>query len=175
MKKLLLFLLIIVVLIPAFIVWKLNSDPDGVPVLNYNRVNDVDVNEFTLTVEQFDAQMKYLVDEGYTVISPDELLDAWEGKGTLPKKPVIITFDDGHIDAYKNVYPILQKYNVKATFFIVTDNVNLYPDYLTWQQAREMQASGYADFCDNRQYKSLPESFNLATGAGNAVERFGGH
>ena len=145
MKKLLLFLLIIVVLIPAFIVWKLNSDPDGVPVLNYNRVNDVDVNEFTLTVEQFDAQMKYLVDEGYTVISPDELLDAWEGKGTLPKKPVIITFDDGHIDAYKNVYPILQKYNVKATFFIVTDNVNLYPDYLTWQQAREMQASGYAD------------------------------
>lgn len=142
MKKLLLFLLVLIVIVPAFIVWKLNSDPDGVPVLNYGRVNDVDVNEFTLTVEQFDAQMKYLVDEGYNVISPNELLDAWDGKGNLPEKPLVITFDDGHIDAYKNVFPILQKYNLKATFFIVTDNVNLYPNYLTWQQAREMQESG---------------------------------
>jgi len=145
MKKLLIFLFVLVVSISAFIGWKVNSDSDGVPVLSYNRVNDVDSNEFTLTVEQFEAQMKYLVDEGYTVITPDELLDAWDGKANLPKKPVVITFDDGHIDAYKNVFPILQKYNLKATFFIVTDNVNLYPDYLTWQQAREMQSSGLVD------------------------------
>ena len=145
MKKLLIFLFILIISISIFLVWILHSDPDGVPILTYCRVNDIDKNELTLTVEQFDAQMKYLVEEGYNVISTDELVDAWEGKSSLPKKPVVITFDDGHVDAYKNVFPILQKYNLKATFFIVTDSVNLYPDYLTWQQVREMQSSGFAD------------------------------
>lgn len=145
MKKFLIFLLMIIISISGFIAWIWNSDPEGVPVLKYKRVNDVDKNESTLSVEQFDAQMKYLVDEGYNAISPTELLDAWEGKTSLPVKPVVLTFDDGHIDAYKNVFPILQKYKLKATFFVVTDTVNLYPDCITWQQAKEMQDSGLAE------------------------------
>ena len=146
MKKFLIFLLLLIVAVSGFGAWVWNSDPDGVPVLKYVRVNDVDQNENTLSVEQFDAQMKYLVDEGYTVISAAELLDAWTGKTSLPNKPVVLTFDDGHVDAYKNIFPILQKYNFKATFFVVTDNVNLYPDRLTWQQAKEMQDSGLVEF-----------------------------
>lgn len=145
MKKLVIFLVIVVVAISAFFVWLFERDADGVPILSYHRVNDVDENSLTLSVEQFDAQMKYLVDDGYTVITPDELLDAWKGNGNLPKKPVIITFDDGSVDNYKNVFPILQKYNLKATIFVVTDNVNLYPNYMTWDQAREMQNSGLVD------------------------------
>lgn len=145
MKKLVIFLVIVVVAISAFFVWLFERDADGVPILSYHRVNDVDENSLTLSVEQFDAQMKYLVDDGYTVITPDELLDAWKGSGNLPKKPVIITFDDGSVDNYKNVFPILQKYNLKATIFVITDNVNLYPNYVTWDQAREMQNSGLVD------------------------------
>ena len=145
MKKFLIFCLAVVISISAFGFWMWHSDPEGIPILKYHRVNDVDQNEATLTVEQFEAQMKFLVDEGYSVISPAELLDAWEGKGSLPQKPVVITFDDGHVDAYKNVFPILQKYNLKATFFVVTDNINLYPDCLTWQQAKEMQDSGLVE------------------------------
>lgn len=145
MKKLVIFLVILVGVISAFFVWLFKRDADGVPILTYHRVNDVDENSLTLHVDQFDAQMKYLVDDGYTVISPDELLDAWEGNGTLPAKPVIITFDDGSVDNYKNVFPIMKKYNLKATFFVITDNVNLYPNYMTWDQAREMQSSGLID------------------------------
>lgn len=145
MKKLVIFLVIVVVAISAFFVWLFERDADGVPILSYHRVNDVDENSLTLSVEQFDAQMKYLVDDGYTVITPDELLDAWKGNGNLPKKPVVITFDDGSVDNYKNVFPILQRYNLKATIFVVTDNVNLYPNYMTWDQAREMQNSGLVD------------------------------
>ncbi len=146
MKKFLIFLLLVIVSISGFAAWMWNSDPDGIPVLKYKRINDVDQNENTLSVEQFEMQMKFLVDEGYSVISPAELLDAWAGKISLPKNPVVLTFDDGHVDAYKNVFPILQKYNLKATFFVVTDNINLYPDCLTWQQAREMQDSGLVEF-----------------------------
>ena len=145
MRKFLIFLLMIIIFVSGAVAWIWNSDPEGVPVLKYKRVNDVDKNENTLSVEQFDAQMKYLVDEGYSVISPAELLDAWEGKGALPAKPVVLTFDDSHVDAYKNVFPILQKYKLKATFFVVTDTINLYPDCLTWEQAKEMQDSGLAE------------------------------
>ena len=145
MKKFLIFLLLIIISAGGLVVWAVKSDPEGVPVLKYKRVNDVDQNENTLSVEQFDAQMKYLVDEGYSVITPAELLDAWAGKVSIPQNPVVITFDDSHVDVYKNVFPILQKYNLKATCFVVTDTVNLYPDCLTWQQAQEMQNSGLVE------------------------------
>lgn len=144
-KGIIILVLIVVVAVSGFVFWLFNREAGGVPILTYYRVNDVDKNAFTLTVEQFDAQMKFLVDDGYTVISPDELLDAWEGGGSLPNKPVVITFDEGSADDYKNVFPILQKYNLKATMFVITDNVNLYPNYMTWDQAREMQASGLVD------------------------------
>lgn len=145
MRKLLIFLMIIVVAVSSFLFWLFERDSDGVPILTYHRVNDIDENSFTLHVEQFDAQMKYLVDDGYSVITPDELLDAWENNKTLPAKPVVITFDDGSVDNYKNVFPILKKYNLKATVFVITDNVSLYPNYMTWDQAKEMQNSGLID------------------------------
>ncbi len=145
MKKLLIILVVLVGAVSSFLAWLFIREEGGVPILTYNRVNNVDTDALTLTVEQFDAQMKYLVDEGYSVITPDELLDAWEGKSILPNNPVVITFDDGNADNYKNVYPILQKYNLRATMFVITDNVNLYPNYMTWQQAQEMQSSGLVD------------------------------
>ena len=146
MKKLLIFLAILFATIGGFIFHLFQREEGGVPILLYHQVNDIDKDELTLTVEQFDAQIKYLLDEGYTIITPNELLDAWEGKGTLPPNPAVITFDDGHVEMYKNVFPILKKYNVKATVFLVTDYLNLYPNYLTWDQAREMQESGLVDF-----------------------------
>ncbi|MBQ7477009.1 MAG: polysaccharide deacetylase family protein [Selenomonadaceae bacterium] len=146
MKKLLIFLAILFAAVGGLIFYLFNREKGGVPILAYHQVNDVDQDEMTLRVDQFDAQMKYLVDEGYNVITPTELLDAWDGKGTLPPKPAVITFDDGHIEIYKNVFPILKKYNLKATIFIVTDFLSLYPNYLTWEQAKEMQGSGLVDF-----------------------------
>ena len=137
MKKLLIVLVILVGAVSSFLAWLFMREADGVPILTYHRVNDVDKNSLTLTVEQFDAQMKYLVDEGYSVITPDELLDAWEGKSSLPNNPIVITFEEGTADNYKNVYPILQKYNLRATMFVITDNVNLYPNYMTWYLLQE--------------------------------------
>ena len=123
-----------------------NRERGGVPILSYHRVNDIDKDQMTMSIEDFDAQMKYLADNGYTFITPDELLDAWDSESNnLPENPIIITFDDGYLDMYKNVFPILQKYNAKATLFVITDYLNLYPNYLTWTQAREMQSSGLVD------------------------------
>ena len=118
----------------------------GVPVLNYHQVEEKDGNPLTLWPDQFEAQMAYLADEGYTTITIDEMMDALENGTPLPEKPVIITFDDGYADNYEYAYPILKKYGFKATIFLIYDFTNAYPNYLTWEQIDEMKDSGLIHF-----------------------------
>ena len=68
------------------------EDDEKVLVLNYHMVNRMFIS-LAIDPEDFDWQMKYLVDHGYHTISPDELYAFLEGKGTLPDRPVLITFD----------------------------------------------------------------------------------
>ena len=155
MKKFLLAMLLLILAAAGFVFWLFAREADGVPILVYHRVSDTDTNPMTLKVADFDAQMKYLVDNGYRVIAPDDLLDAWENGKTLPAKPIVLTFDDGHMDIYKNVFPILQKYNMRATVFVVTDHMGM-TDYLTWDVARALQAGGYIDIeSHTMSYKNL--------------------
>ncbi|ACV63802.1 polysaccharide deacetylase [Desulfofarcimen acetoxidans DSM 771] len=94
----------------------------GVPVLMYHKVNpDSGAGGFGLRVtpENFDWQMHYLKKNGYRSISLGDMLDSFQHKKALPKKPVIITFDDGYQDNYRYAYPILKKYNYTATIFVV--------------------------------------------------------
>lgn len=119
---------------------------NGIPVLNYHQINDTEMNALTVNTEQFEAQMNYLAENGYHTITPAEMLDAWENGTELPSKPVIITFDDGYVDNFRYAFPILQKYNLKATIFLISDYVNTYPNYLTWSNALQMQESGLINF-----------------------------
>jgi len=128
------------------IAWMFHDTSRDVPILNYHQINDTAQNALTVNTEQFETQMKYLAEQGYHSITPSEMLDAWENGSELPEKPVIITFDDGYVDNYSNAFPILQKYNLKATIFLIPDYVNVYPNYLTWAQAAEMQRSGLIHF-----------------------------
>ena len=155
MKKFLIAILIMLMAAAGFVFWLFAREADGVPILVYHRVSDTDKNPMTLKVADFDAQMKYLVDNGYHVIAPDDLLDAWASGKTLPSKPIVLTFDDGHMDIYNNVFPILQKYNMRATVFVVTDHMGM-KDYLTWDIARALQAGGYIDIeSHTMSYKDL--------------------
>ena len=155
MKKFLLAMLIFILAAAGFIFWLFERAADGVPILLYHRVSDTDTNPTTLKVADFEAQLKYLVDNGYHVIAPDDLLDAWASGKTLPKNPIVLTFDDGHEDIYKNVFPLLQKYNMRATVFIVTDHIGM-KDYLSWDFVRALQAGGFMDFESHTMtYKNL--------------------
>lgn len=155
MKKFLIVMIVLLLAAAGFIFWLFARSADGVPILVYHRVNDTDKNPSTLTVADFDAQLKYLVDNGYHVIMPDDLLDAWASGKSLPSKPVVLTFDDGHEDIYKNVFPLLQKYNMRATVFIVTDHIGM-KDYLSWDFVRALQAGGFMDFeSHTMSYKDL--------------------
>jgi peptidoglycan/xylan/chitin deacetylase (PgdA/CDA1 family) len=87
--------------------------------------------------------MEYLFYEGYTPVSLYTLDDALLTGTPLPAKPIVLTFDDGYIDHYTNVLPVLKQYGYTATFFIITGTADANnPEHLSWEQIREMQDAG---------------------------------
>ncbi len=112
------------------------------------------LGKFTLQLSQLEADMLYLKEEGYETITMAQLIDYTQGKGGLPEKPVMLTFDDGYESFYGYVYPLLQKYNMKAVLSVVGEFVDRYteaPDHnlryscLNWDQVREMRESGLVE------------------------------
>lgn len=120
-----------------------------VPILMYHYVSelppDADGIRIGLTVlpNVFAQHIDYLKQENYSTISLYEMNEALEFGTPLPPKPVILTFDDGHIDHYTNVFPILQNAGFTGTFFIATQFVdNNRPEYMSWSQIQEMAMAG---------------------------------
>ena len=121
--------------------WEL---PQGynVPVMMYHGVGwgSKDANLFVNT-QDLEKQFVYLLDHGYTPIwfSDLEHVDQIE-------KPVLLTFDDGWANNYTNMLPLVEKYHVKVTVFMVWDFFTISGNHLDEDEALEMAASGYVDF-----------------------------
>lgn len=113
----------------------------GVPVLNYHQVNNKFQTCLTMKPKNFEEQMKYLHDNDYHVITQQQFDEYMSGDGTLPDRPVLITFDDGYADNYQYAYPIMKKYGMRGTIFLITGLVDK-PGYLTWEQIKKMSADG---------------------------------
>ena len=111
----------------------------NVPVLMYHAVSD-DIwgyDELFVSPSDMEAQLAYIVDNGYDAIWFEDLSHIEDYD-----KPVILTFDDGYEDNYTNLFPLLQKYGVKATIFVIGNAPNNQEIMATEQQIREMSTSG---------------------------------
>lgn len=114
----------------------------AVPILYYHSVMQEKGNELRMPPEQFEAQMAYLQDKGYQSVSLEKLYQALYRGGTLPPKPIVITFDDGYADNYTNAFPIVSKHGFTATVFMVTSYING-EGFLSWQQLKALDANGW--------------------------------
>jgi len=114
------------------------------------RVLDVDDSVFV-------AQMRYLVDGGYHVVSFAALVDALEGRDTLPNRAVVITFDDGWENQYTHAFPILRRFGLTATFFVFTTPIGKDGKLMTWEQLRELQEAGMTIGSHTRTHPVLPD------------------
>lgn len=102
--------------------WTKTIDYSSPRILMYHMISSHKKNaKFNgLRVEpiEFEKQIKYLVENNWTFFTMSQLI---EKKDNLPKKSIAITFDDGYEDNFTNAFPILKKYNAKATIYIVVD------------------------------------------------------
>lgn len=121
----------------AFVLFRLFSPPEGIPILAYHRVNS-DGEMYSISPGDFEAQLRYLKEKGYATVSLAEMQEAFAGKRSLPVKPIVITFDDGYADNYLQALPLLEKYGFTATVFVLAGHVGQ-PEYLSWEQIRAMQ------------------------------------
>ena len=117
---------------------------NGIPVLLYHHVSEdhSDRSGLTISVAEFDRQIKLMKTAGFQTISLQEFIAYMKGsKVKLPEKPILITFDDGYADNYTNAFPILKKTEFKAAIFMVGINFDR-ENRLSSQNIREMIGSG---------------------------------
>lgn len=119
------------------------------PILMYHYVSELpeDADEYrqglTISPAQFRDQMDFLRTNGYETISLYQLDNALNFGAQLPENPIVLTFDDGYIDHFNNVFPVLNEFGYIGTFFVITDRLdNNDPQYLTWEHAQIMEDAG---------------------------------
>lgn len=118
-----------------------------VPVLTFHHVkllkpsDDAIERGLTILPDQLLAQMQKLRAAGFHTVSAAHVITSLRTGARLPKNPVVLTFDDGYSDQYTNVYPVLRRLHMVATFFIVPGFLDT-PRYLTWNEVLTMARHG---------------------------------
>ena len=123
-------------ILAAMLLIFLASPGAGIPVLTYHQIGD-EAEWWCVSAADFEKQLIFLREDGYTAISVIELAEGLAGRRKLPKRPVVITFDDGYEDNYQAAFPILERQGMRGTFFVVTGRMGK-PGYMSWQQVKEM-------------------------------------
>ena len=139
-----------------------------VPIIMYHSIlkDSKRHGKFVISPDTFENDLKYLTEHGYTTIVMQDLIDYVNG-GTLPEKPVMLTFDDGYSNNYLYAYPLLQKYGCKMVLSPIVRNVeestqsqDTNPNYAqcSWDQLKEMSDSGLVELQNH--------SYNMHTNTG---------
>lgn len=117
-----------------------------VPILLYHRFGATVADGMTITTPVFEAQMKYLHDNGYKVIPLRQLIDHYRGKAPAPgPKSVVIVEDDAHKSVYSDMLPIIKKYRYPVTIFTYPSAISNAKYAMTWDQLRELTKTGLFD------------------------------
>ena len=126
-----------------------------VPVLCYHKFTRNKGDITTVTETAFEAQMRFLKDNGYRVLAMDEFFDFIDFRAEIPKKSVVITIDDGWRSAYDIAFPILRKYGYPATIFVYTDFVIKGSKTIDWNMLTEMTKHGVDVQCHTKTHRPL--------------------
>lgn len=157
MRKIFLFLLI-AALLPA---------PEAraevrLPVVMYHHISQDPARacDYVVTPEQLEGDLRWLSERGCTAVSAREVIDYCAGRGELPEKPVLLTFDDGQLSVLAYALPLLEKYGMCAVAAVV----GAYCDaeagaqyrspvysYMTWPEVAELASSGRFEIASHTQ------------------------
>lgn len=146
-------LLVILSIVLIFVIYKYKQNENRdifIPVLMYHNIDtNPDFKKITYTMKpaRFEKHMIALKKSGYNTITATELNEYISNNIDLPKKPILLTFDDGKTNNYEYAYPVLKRLDMKATMFAIVhtaeDNKN--KAYLDWDRLKEMHDEGVMD------------------------------
>ncbi|MCL2056901.1 MAG: polysaccharide deacetylase family protein [Oscillospiraceae bacterium] len=132
-----------------------------VPVLMYHSLHHSARDKWVLPPDQFEADLRYLSENGYTAVFASDLAEFVHGDGALPEKPILLTFDDGVYNNYTKALPLLEKYDMRIVLSVIGSAADLWTsnDYgtdeeyghCTWQQLAEMSRSGRVELSSHTQ------------------------
>ena len=127
----------------------------SIPVLTYHNVvtnkqkkknKAFKKSSLHISKSKFTKQMKYLKKKKYRTINCEEFYLWHEGKISLPPKTVMITFDDGYDGVVRNAMPVLRKYKLKGTFFVIGSYVHSGRPGFTTDSAMQWAHAAYPKF-----------------------------
>lgn len=127
-----------------------------VPVIMYHQVtkNSQYIGKYTVSEKQLEDDFKYIKEKGFTPVSMKQIISYSEGKGNLPDKPIVITFDDGYESFLTSVVPLLEKYDFCAVLAVIGSASDLFtktPDHhlkyshLNWEQVKILGADPHVE------------------------------
>jgi len=174
LSKILLFLTLLVTLLTVgiSIVIATSEDYIEVPIIMYHSIlkDSSRSNKYTVTPAVLEEDLKYIKDKGYTTVTIADLISYVYDNKPLPENPIVLTFDDGHYNNYGYLFPLLEKYDMKAVISIVgsytdkfteTDEANLNYSYLRWKDIKELMDTGRIEFQNH--------TYNLHSNTGKRI------
>lgn len=126
--------------------------PVTLPVVMYHQINPSPESwgDYTISPETFQGDLEYLSAKGYQTVTVQALIDYCQGRGELPEKPVLITFDDGYESFTPYALPALERLSMNAVVAVVgkyadtyteTEDHHLSYSYFSWPALAELQRS----------------------------------
>ncbi len=117
----------------------------AVPVVTYHDISDSGTR-YAVSPQQFATQIAMIHAAGFTTITARQLQRFLEGEGALPRKPIMLTFDDGASSTWRVADPVLARYRMHAVAFIITSEIGRHaPYYLDERELKALRDSGRWD------------------------------
>ena len=152
--------------------WQLafkNADiVNDIPILCYHRVLpdfiETHYHIYTVLPEQFEAQMAFLVDNGFKSLALKEYAEMALGLRPIERRSVLITFDDGYSDNYAFAWPICKRYNIKLNLFVCTKYLGRLDPVIITKDGYLLQSQiGLPETTLSSHIKRFPQLWRLLT------------
>jgi len=113
----------------------------------YHRFGDSRYPTTNTTLKELKSEFEYFKNNGYKVVPLSTLIEALKEKKSIPNNWVVLTIDDNFKSFYTNALPIFKEYNYPFSVFVYVEATQKkYPDYLSWEELKEIKKYGSIEF-----------------------------
>ncbi len=149
------------------------------PIVMYHHVlaDEERAGLYVITPQTLEKDLIYLKQQGYETVLPSELVAFSAGEGSLPERPILLSFDDGFLSHQTEVLPLLERYECKAVFSIVGRYTDRYTEEpsdavayanLSWAQVEQLSAHPLIELANHS------DALHEQSASSIGIERFEG-